>query len=249
MSEQAAGSRDEQPDAAARRLMRGGLKAALATIDRRTGHPYASLVTVATDTDGTPLFLISRLALHTQNLAADPRASVLYDGTDGFGDPLAGGRVTIVGEARPAQGAGLRRRFLARHPAAGMYVDFPDFSFFTLTPATAHYVGGFGRIVDLKPSDLLANAEAAERIADAEPSIVAHMNGEHAEAVALYATVLLGAPPDRYSVCGVDPEGIDIRGGHCVLRLAFSASAASAGDVRMELVRLADLARAKGVSR
>src|SRR5690606_33589901 len=100
------------------------------------------LVTVGTDPTGMPVFLISKLAYHTQNLAVDARASLLFDGTSTSGDPLAGGRVTLTGEARPITDEAARRRFLARHPGAGMYVDFPDFSFFALVPATAHYVGG-----------------------------------------------------------------------------------------------------------
>lgn len=100
----------------AKRLIRRGLKASLATIDRETGYPYASLITVATSPEGAPVFLISKFAKHTGNLLADPRASVLYDGTDGLGDPLQGGRVSLWGEAHPDDDPRVRSRFLARHP-------------------------------------------------------------------------------------------------------------------------------------
>ncbi len=132
---------------AARRLLRMATKASLATLlARMPGHPYASLVLVATEPDGTPLFLISRLALHTQNLAADARASLLIDGTDGLADPLTGGRVTLIGHARPVHSATAHARFLARHPAAQAYASFADFTMYALHAVSGHYVGGFGRI-------------------------------------------------------------------------------------------------------
>ena len=105
-----------EPAAAPRRLVRTALKGSLATLDRETGHPYASLVLVATEPDGAPTFLISRLALHTRNLEKDPRASLLIDGTGGLGDPLGGGRLTLIGTAQRSATETARRRFLARHP-------------------------------------------------------------------------------------------------------------------------------------
>src|SRR4051812_31295112 len=79
----------------ARSLVRAALKGSLATLDKSTGHPYASLALTATDVDGTPILLISRLALHTQNLGKDARASLLIDGTGNDADPMAGARVTL----------------------------------------------------------------------------------------------------------------------------------------------------------
>lgn len=224
-------------------MVRGALKAALGTLDRRTGHPYASLVTVATEPDGTPVFLISRLAVHTRNLMQDGRASLLFDGTGASGDPLAGGRVTLVGTAAPIDPARARARFLARHPASEMYVDFPDFDFYALTPASAHYVGGFGRIVDLKRDDLVLAADACAELAAAEAEIVAHMNTDHSQAVSLYATGLLAAYPGAWKMCGIDPEGIDLTNENATLRLPFARPVRTAEEARAELVRLAKLAR------
>lgn len=238
--------RKETPAQAARKLVRGALKASLATIDRRTGHPYASLVTVGTDPTGMPVFLISQLAYHTLNLAADARASLLFDGTSSSGDPLAGGRVTLTGEARPITDAVARRRFLARHPGAEMYVDFPDFGFFGLAPATAHFVGGFGRIVDLQPADLLLDGAQCRWLEEAEQEIVQHMNEDHADAVALYATKLAGATGEHWRMIGLDCEGIDIANESSTLRLDFGAPAATPDEARGELVRLAGIARGKG---
>src|ERR1043166_6208788 len=150
-----------EPAPAARRLIRTALKASLATLDRDTGHPYASLILVATEPDGTPVFLISRLALHTRNLEKDPRASLLIDGTGGLGDPLTGGRLTLMGEARPSDSPTARRRFLARHPSAEGYAGFADFSIYALVVASGHYIGGVGRNVRLAPGGLTTDTGRA----------------------------------------------------------------------------------------
>src|SRR5438128_454007 len=99
-----------EPAAASRRLMRTALKGTLATLDRETGHPYASLILLATEPSGAPTFLISRLALHTRNLEKDPRASILIDGTADLADPLTGGRLTLTGVAWPSASPSALRR-------------------------------------------------------------------------------------------------------------------------------------------
>ena len=156
------------PGTAARRLVRTALKASLATLDRDTGHPYPSLVLVATEPDGSPILLISRLAQHTRNLEADARAAILFDGTDGFGDPLAGGRVTVSGEVRPTTSPTALRRFLARHASAQGYSAFPDFSAYALTISKAHFIGGFGRIVGLDAPALITPVDGADALINAE---------------------------------------------------------------------------------
>jgi putative heme iron utilization protein len=117
---------------AGRRLMRTAVKGALGTIDHETGHPYASLVLVATEPDGTPVLLLSTLARHTKNLGKDPRASLLLDGTGDRGELLTGDRLTLIGEARPGSSPTALRRFISRHPSAGDYAGFGDFSVYTL---------------------------------------------------------------------------------------------------------------------
>ena len=107
----------------ARTMVRAALKGSLATLMTQSGHPYASLLLTATEPDGSPVFLISTLALHTKNLSGDARASLLIDGTGTDADPMAGSRITLIGTARPTTSPTARRRFLARHPAAG-YADF-----------------------------------------------------------------------------------------------------------------------------
>lgn len=231
------------PASAARLLIRTGLKGALGTLDRETGHPYASLVTVATEPDGTPVFLISRLALHTQNLLADPRASLLIDGTSRTGDPLAGGRVTLIGRAAPTGSPTARARFLARHPNAEDYAAFPDFAFYALRPERAHFIGGFGRIVDLAPSELLIDLAGAEALLAAEPDIISHMNADHAGAIELYATALSAAAGGAWRMTGIDPDGCDIVCDGETRRIVFAHRIASPGEARQELVRLASEAR------
>jgi heme iron utilization protein len=234
---------DTPPRDIARRLVRTALKGSLGTLDKRTGHPYASLVTLATEPDGAPVMLISRLALHTQNLAADTRASLLIDGTGVTGDPLAGGRVTLIGRVEPTTSPTARGRFLARHPEAEGYAGFADFAFHALKVEGAHFIGGFGRIVDLKPEDLLIDVRGAEALIAAEGDIVGHMNEDHAGALELYATELCSAAGGPWRMTGIDPEGCDMVCDGATARVAFAARINSPGEARGELVRLAGQSR------
>jgi putative heme iron utilization protein len=228
----------------ARGLVRRALKASLATIASGSGYPYASLITVATEASGAPIFLISALAQHTKNLASDPRASILFDGTGAAGDPLQGARVTLFGRAEKIADEAVRRRFLARHPEAGFYSDFPDFAFWRLEVEGAHYIGGFGRIVDLSPAELLVDIGPASDLLAAEPGIIEHMNDNHREAIRLYATRLAGGSEGAWRMSGIDPEGCDLIFEGDARRIRFAAPIATPGEARAELVRLVNAARA-----
>lgn len=236
------------PALAARTLVRAALKGSLATLERGTGHPYASLVTVATEPDGSPVILISRLARHTQNLAADTRASLLFDATSAAGDPLAGGRVTLVGRFAVTARATARARFLARQPHAAGYADFPDFAFYVMTVERAHFVGGFGRIVELSAPELVLDLAGSERLVAAEPEIVSHMNEDHAAAVELYATALAAKPGGPWRMTGIDPEGCDLVCDGDTCRIVFAQPITSPAEARKELVRLTELARERAKS-
>jgi hypothetical protein len=231
----------------ARALVRRALKASLATIAAERGYPYASLITVATEAPGAPIFLISALAQHTKNLSQDPRASILFDGTGAAGDPLQGARVTLFGKAEKTGEEAARRRFLARHPEAAFYADFPDFAFWRLEVEGAHYIGGFGRIVDLSPAELLVPTNGAEELLAAEPGVIEHMNEDHADAVRLYATRLAGAPEGFWRMSGIDPEGCDLIFEGDARRIRFRAPIASPSEARAELVRLVNEAREPGL--
>jgi heme iron utilization protein len=264
LPENAAGAAGFDPKAVAKELLRATRAGTLATIDRNTGHPFASLVNVATDSDGAPLILVSRLATHTANLEADPRASLLL-ATSGKGDPLAYPRLTVLGEfthiARDAADeARLRRRFLARHPKSELYAGFADFSFWRLNAVSAHLNGGFARAADLKASDVLTDISGAQDLIATEDSAIAHMNADHADAVALYATKLCGAEDGNaaikaantgspqtasvWRITGIDPEGLDLARGDLTLRLPFPQRVTDAQQLRKVVVELAAKARA-----
>ncbi len=234
----------EEIAGAARSLVRRAFKGSLATIDARNGYPYASLITLATDAPGAPTFLISNLARHTANLAKDPRASIMVDGTGALADPLQGARITLHGKVERTAEEGVRRRFLARHPDAAFYADFPDFAFFRLAVEGAHYIGGFGRIFDLNPDELLVPVEAATSLIEGEAGIVEHMNSDHADAVELYATALADASPGPWRMTGVDPEGFDIALDGQARRVLFAEPITTPAEARKELVRLVAEARA-----
>ncbi|MGA8953741.1 MAG: DUF2470 domain-containing protein [Xanthobacteraceae bacterium] len=239
---------DFDPRALAKELLRVTRAGSLATIDRNTGHPFASLVNVATDSDGAPLILISRLSTHTANLEADPRASVLLAAT-GKGDPLAHPRLTLLGSfvrvaREDTREPRLRRRFLARHPKAELYAGFADFSFWRLDAVSAHLNGGFARAADLTAADVTTDVSGADDLIDAEAGAVAHMNADHAEAVRLYATTLLGAEDGPWRLTGLDPDGLDLACGDRTLRLAFAERVTSAQQLRKVVVDLAGRARA-----
>ena len=139
---------DFDPAVAAKKLLREGRSGALATLMQASGDPYCSLVNVATATDGAPLLLISRLAVHTKNVLADPRVSLMIDERKA-GDPLQGARIMLMGTAAVTSDRDARRRYLERQPEAQMFAGFADFAFYRVTLKGAHLVAGFGRIVDL----------------------------------------------------------------------------------------------------
>jgi heme iron utilization protein len=228
----------------ARGLLRRARAGALATLDRADGAPFASLVTVATALDGTPILLLSRLSAHTLNLEADPRASLLVS-PGGRGDPLAHPRLTVSGRAERTEAPEAGARFLARHPKAELYAGFPDFGFFRLAVTSAHLNGGFAKAATLAPGELLLDLAGAEALAGSEAGAVAHMNADHADALALYAIRLAGEEPGPWRTSGVDPEGIDLVAGERTARVTFPERVTDGGSLRRVLVALAAEARAR----
>jgi len=232
----------------ARSLLRRRRQGALATLMAGSGDPYCSLVNVASHPDGSPILLISRLAVHTKNILADPRVSLMLD-ERAEGDPLEGSRIMLAGRAEQAAGSELeilRRRYLSAHPSAEAFVSFGDFSFYLVRPSGLHLVAGFGRIIDLKPEQFLTDISDAAALLEAEAGAIAHMNADHREATNLYATRLLGAEPSDWRCTGCDPDGIDLQAGTTTLRLDFPQRVTGPGELRQMLVRLANEARAKG---
>ena len=228
---------------AAKKLLREGRSGALATIMTGSGDPYCSLVNVATAPDGAPLLLLSTLALHTKNILADPRASLMLDERKD-GDPLEGARVMLMGTLVRTADAHARAAYLRRHPEAEMFAGFADFAFYRMTIGRAHLVAGFGRIVDLAAQDILTDVSDAAALLAAEAEAIAHMNADHAEACRLYATKLLGGPDGDWTCVGVDPEGIELQCGRTALRLFFPQRVTGPGPLRAVLKELAAKARA-----
>ncbi len=231
----------------ARSLLRRSRQGALATLMAESGDPYCSLVNVASHPDGSPILLISRLAVHTKNILGDPRVSLMLD-ERAEGDPLEGARIMLSGRAEEAKGSDLevvRSRYLRAHPSAEAFVSFTDFLFVLIRPSGTHLVAGFGRIVDLKPQQFLTDISDAAALLAAEQGAVDHMNADHRDATNLYATRLLGAEAADWRCTGCDPDGIDLQAGAETLRLDFPERVTGPGELRKMLVRLADEARAK----
>ena len=228
---------------AAKKLLREGRSGALASLMAGSGDPYCSLVNVATEPSGAPLMLLSRLAIHTKNILADNRVSLMLDERK-EGDPLQGARVMLTGKVAEERSALARTAYLLRHPEAEQYVDFTDFSFFRMQINRAHLVAGFGRIVDLSAADILTDVSDAAALLEAQGEAIAHMNADHAEACRLYATRLLGGADGDWACVGIDPEGLELQNGRTALRLFFPQRVTAPGPLRAMLKQLADEARA-----
>jgi putative heme iron utilization protein len=228
---------------AAKKLLREGRSGALATLAPGSGDPYCSLVNVGTCVDGAPLFLLSKLALHTRNILADKRVSLMLDERK-EGDPLEGARVMMMGTCSVTADPSAMSTYLRRHPDAAMFANFADFSFYRMEITRAHLVAGFGRIVDLRPQDVLTDISNAQALIDSEAEAIEHMNGDHADACRLYATKLLGALDGEWRCVGIDPEGLELQSGRTALRLPFPQRITAPGPLRAILKQLAEQARA-----
>ena len=226
----------------ARRLMRAARTATLATL-LDYGTPYASLVKPASDMAGRPIILISRLAWHTRNLQADGRASLLFAAPAGDGDPLEAARVTAIGRLAPCAEGACAERFLACHPDATAYAGFSDFAFWRMEVERCHAVAGFGRIETFEASMVMLARTQVEPIARLAPEALEHMNADHREALALYATRLLGLPPADWRAVMLDADGIDLSDGKRSVRLAFASPVATPAELRASLKALAEQAR------
>jgi putative heme iron utilization protein len=202
----------------ARRLLRLSRTGALATLDG--GAPLTTLVGVASDWDGAPLFLMSQLARHTRNLAANPRVSLLLTSPGGGGDPLNRPRITLGGAVRPREGADGRARYVQRNPKAKLYVDFADFSLRRLDVDSVHFNGGFGRADPLTVADLVTPGDPSA-LREAEPSLLAAAEALGEAALARLA----GGARRAWRPVGLDAEGLDLGAGGHAARVDFEAQA------------------------
>jgi hypothetical protein len=215
------------------------------------GYPFGSVATYAIDDAGRPIVFVSTMAEHTRNAAADPRASLIV--TEDFpegSDPLAAGRVTLIGDLLEVGGGerpAVRDRYLSANPASAYYIDFGDFSFWRLEVRSVRYVGGYGRMSWVSAADY-AVAEADPLAGEAAVGILDHMNADHAGSLVLMAQVLGGrADTTEATMTAVDRYGFDVvvggPAGRAALRLGFDEPVASAAAVRPAMVRLVERAR------
>lgn len=244
---------DEAPSFTARRLIRGGAAATLATA--ADGQPFAALVTPAAAPDLTLLLWLSTLSEHTRHLMREPRCALLFAGAQEGPNPQTAPRVAVTGLAErlpegASEAAALKARWLARHPYAALYAGFSDFALWRIRPVAAQLVGGFARATRLRAAELLPDPAAVAAIAAAEAGIMAHVNADHADAVEAIASALPGGGGDAtgtWRLSAVDVDGCDLsvgaEGGE-VRRLHFRAPVADAAGVREELVWAARQARA-----
>lgn len=226
--------------------------ATLSTISRKhAGFPFGSLMPFAPDSSGRPTFLISNMAMHTQNLKADPRCSLFIGQAGADGDALGAARATIIGNAEPVSEsdvAGVRERYLARHENSRYWVDFSDFSFFRLQPIDLYYVGGFGVMGWVEAHDY-ENA-APDPLAEAAPGILAHMNADHVDSMILLARSHAQFEAAEATMTSVDRLGFSLRlktnEGIKVARINFLHEVATPQDTRAVLVEMVRHAKARG---
>ena len=218
----------------ARTLVHMGRVGSLSTLSRkRPGFPFGSLMPYGLDGKGRPIFLISTMAMHTQNLQEDARASLLVTQPDASGDPLGAG----VGEAR--------RLYLERHANSKYWVDFDDFSFFAMDLVDVYYVGGFGVMGWIAAPEY---GEAhADPLADAAAGILQHMNADHQDALILLARVFAGMEAQEAVMTAVDRLGFHVRmkteEGMKGARIAFLREVSTPAETRKILVEMVQQAR------
>jgi putative heme iron utilization protein len=236
---------DDEARKLARTLLRSARYAALAVLDPETGFPFASRVLLGTDIDGVPVILVSALSTHTKALAADTRASLLT-GEPGKGDPLAHARLTTQCRAERVERdtllhARIRSRFLARHPKANLYIDFPDFCFFRLVPQSASLNGGFGRAYILDGSDLVIPSAANDDIAEKADAAVQDLIARHPDLMSALTLRLKAPEAGPWRISGVDSAGFDMISGDLLLRCEFDIPAEDLDHICSNISKIAYL--------
>ena len=228
----------------ARTLMRLGRIGSLSTFSRKQpGFPFGSVMPYGLDDAGRPIFLISTMAMHTQNLQANPRASLLVTQPEASGDPLGASRVTLLGNVLPIADTGVaeaRTLYLARYANSKYWVDFEDFSFHRMDVVDVYYVGGFGVMGWVSASDY--ERAKPDPLADVAASIIEHMNTDHRDALIVLARVFSGIESQEVAMTSVDRLGFHVRlktpDGMRGARIAFSREVTSAAEARAALVEM-----------
>jgi putative heme iron utilization protein len=205
------------------------------------------------DEQGRPIFLISTMAMHTQNLQSDPRASLLVTQDDAGGDPLGAARVTLVGNARPipqSEVVEARKLYLARYANSRHWVDFEDFSFYRMEVVDIYYVGGFGVMGWVSASEY--DRSQPDPLADSMAEIIQHMNADHKDALVLLAREFARIESQEATMTAVDRLGFHVRlktqDGMLGARIAFLREVSNPAETRTVLVEMVQQARSRAES-
>jgi putative heme iron utilization protein len=238
----------------ARTLVYLGRIGSLSTLSRKQpGFPFGSVMPYGLDASGRPIFLISSMAMHTQNLQADPRASLLVTQTpttqpDASGDPLGASRVTVVGNVLTipkAEVPDARQLYLQRYANSKYWVDFEDFAFYRMDVLDVYYVGGFGVMGWVLASDY--DQAQPDPLADAATGIIEHMNTDHKDALVLLAQAFARIEAQEAAMTAVDRLGFHVRlktqDGMKGARIAFLREVTNPGEARKVLVEMVQQAR------
>jgi putative heme iron utilization protein len=224
----------------ARSYLRARHHGVLSTLSKRIdGYPYGSVIPFVLDHEARPIILVSRLAEHTRNLEADPRASLVV--RDDVDDVQAGARLTLIGNAaRIDCDPPLRSRFLRYEPRARQLLDLGDFSYWRITPVTLRFIAGFGTIRWVSAADFSPRETA---LAHAEEALVAQMNAGYADLLRACCSRSLGREIDAAVMLGADCDGFDVRAGAVHLRFDFEQPTPDAGSAQQAILERLEAAR------
>jgi putative heme iron utilization protein len=225
--------------------------ASLSTLSRKQpGFPFGSVMPYGLDDHGRPIFLVSTMAMHTQNLQADPRASLLITQEAADGEPLGASRITLVGSVLPVpdtEVAEARELYLARHANSKYWVDFEDFSFYRMNVVDVYYVGGFGVMGWVAASDY--DRSQPDPLADHMAEIIQHMNADHKDALVLLARRFAHVESQEATMTAVDRLGFHARlktqEGMRGARIAFVREVTNSAETRKVLVEMVQQARSQ----
>jgi putative heme iron utilization protein len=221
----------------------------LSTVSRKQpGFPFGSVMPYGLDARGRPIFLVSTMAMHTQNLQADPRASLLVTQPDGDGDPLGASRVTLVGNVQKIpefEVPEARELYLERYSNSKYWVDFDDFSFYRMEVVDVYYVGGFGVMGWVQATDY--DRAQPDPLADVAAGIISHMNADHKDALILLTRSSAGIESQEATMTSVDRLGFQVRlktaEGMRGARIGFLREVENANEARKVLVEMVQQAR------
>lgn len=229
-----------------------GMLATLST--RQAGFPFASLTPFGSDAAGQPTFLISRLAVHTQNLERNSRASLLVARAGSVEQALRAPRLSLVGHVtRVIDDGSVRHDYIERHPEAEQWIGYSDFGFYRMQVVEAYHVAGFGEMGWISADDY--RRAQPDPLAEHRATIVEHMNRDHAQDLVLYCQAFGDIDAESAVLEEVDRLGICLRarlhgGEEHDLRIAFAREARTPQEARAVLVQMSREARRKlGVER